>query len=144
MSWPVRVRKVGSGCIRKVYHLPHRQNDIILPDAKAHPMFASFPRLVLEQLDGRDLMSVTFAGANGVFAAGFRPEAAGTHALYQDITIPVNQSAGGRPGTLVGIAGQTDQPRDIVIDGDVNAGAAHVKKAVLFVRKSGGGPEDTY
>jgi len=109
-------------------------------------MFASFPRLVVERLEGRDLMSATFAGATDVFAAGFQPEAAGTHVLYQDITIPANRSTSGdRPTTLVGISDPTDDSKgQIVTINELNGVPVPQGKAVLHVRKAGDDKRQDY
>ena len=86
--------------------------------------------------------AATFVGPTDLFL-GYRPEAAGTHALYQDITIPASNSTG--VATLVGISAPTaDSTRPVVTIGAINNVPTPQEKAVLFVRKAGGGPEDTY
>jgi hypothetical protein len=66
-------------------------------------------RFAVESLEGRDMMSATLAAAmpepaelqyelENVLISSYSVSAAGTHALYQDIFIPANQSPVGQGG----------------------------------------------
>lgn len=114
-------------------------------------MLASFAhsiRFAVERLEGRDMMSATFAGPTDVFVFGFQQEPNATHILYQDITIPTNHSiTSDRTGaaTLVGISDPTDDSKgQIVTINELNGVPAPQGKAVLHVRKAGDDKRQDY